>query len=166
MKQLTIREMLQEEPGIMTEDYRLYMIRDGETVFYVGQAGNPYNRFLSHIEGFGGNGPSHVGEFLFANAPRSGAWLFEQYTIEECRPFVEEYRATFFKAPRALGDYFGLDEAEKSLIKHYRPCLNTAMNPNPLPIPEQYVNPFASSLLIPTPGSSPNYPVSSKESED
>ena len=49
MKQQTIKEVLSEVGGIQEADYRLYLMRDDETVFYVGQSRNPHNRFLSHL---------------------------------------------------------------------------------------------------------------------
>lgn len=139
MLPMTIKEMLQKQPGIQVIRYRLYLIRDGEVVFYVGQSTNPYNRFLSHMSLDGRNGPSHTGTFLIENAPASGTWMFEQYTVEECNPFVEQFRATFSAEMQALykdvSSCDDVDEAEEALIKFYRPCLNTADNPNPTPLP-------------------------------
>jgi hypothetical protein len=102
MLPMTIKEMLQKQPGIQVIRYRLYLIRDGEVVFYVGQSTNPYNRFLSYMSLDGRNGPSHTGTFLIENAPASGTWMFERYTVEECSPFVEQFRATFSAEMQAL----------------------------------------------------------------
>ena len=72
----------------------------------------------------GRNGASLVGTFIRENAPASGAWLFEQYTLEECSQLV--------------GICHDVDEAEETLIKLYRPCLNTDANPDPVPLPVHY----------------------------
>ncbi len=136
MKQQTIKEwvkqVFKETPGTKEEDYRLYVIRDpaqvdlfsaGGTIFYVGQASNPHNRLMIHL-GLLWPGPSHVGDFIRDNAPTSGDWLFEQYTLEDCSQIVGRCR--------------DVDEAEEALIKLYRPCLNTACNPDPTPLPVPY----------------------------
>jgi hypothetical protein len=142
MKQQTIKEALSHEAVIQEADYRLYLIRDKKTVFYVGQAKNTYNRFLSHMGLDGRSGKSHVGEFIIWNAPASGMWLFMQYTLEECREVVQQYRSTLPELSRLFyentGGHYGVDEAEEALIKLHRPCLNTAANPDPLPIPRKY----------------------------
>lgn len=53
MLQMTVKEVitkyLRQPPGIRTEPYCIYLIKDGETVLYIGQSGNPYNRFIAHI---------------------------------------------------------------------------------------------------------------------
>jgi hypothetical protein len=136
MQRMTIREwMIQvraDRPETQAEDYRLYVIRDPDqvdlfsadgTVFYVGQFENPYNRLMVHM-GLLWPGPSHVGTFIRENAPASGSWLFEQYTLEECSGIV--------------GKCHDVDEAEEALIKLYHPCLNTAANPDPAPLPVHY----------------------------
>ena len=120
MKQQTIKDTLSQGGGIQEADYRLYLIRDGETVFYVGQSRNPHNRFLSHLGMDGRSSPSEIGRFIRKNAPTSDAWLFEQYTLEE------------------VGDHSSVTTAERALIARYRPCFNTTANPDRLPLPAQY----------------------------
>lgn len=142
VQRMTIREALKHESGIRTEAYRIYIFRDGKTVFYVGHAGNTYNRFLSHLGIDGRDSESRVGAFIRENAPASGDWLFEQYTVEECRPHVESWFATFPEDIRAIhastGNIYDVDDAEHALIKLHRPYFNTSMNPHPLPLPERY----------------------------
>jgi hypothetical protein len=120
MKQQTIKEVLSENGGIQEADYRLYLMRDGETVFYVGQSRNPHNRFLSHLGMDGRSSPSEIGRFIRKNASASDAWLFEQYTLEEA------------------GDHSSSDAAERALIARYRPCFNTMANPDRSPLPARY----------------------------
>lgn len=124
MQRQTIKEFLEHKPGIQAEEYRLYIFRDDETVFYVGQAENTQKRFLAHLGVDGRHEESKVGEFLRENAPDSGAWFFEQYTLEDCFPLV--------------GKQLGVDEAEEALIHLYRPSFNSAANPTPALLPGRY----------------------------
>src|SRR5712692_7337424 len=93
----------------------------------------------------GRSAPSAIGQLILENAPVSGTWLFEEYTLEECETFVTAYRATLSEHIQAfyqeLGNPYNVDLAEDAMIKLYRPCLNTAMNPDPLPLPERYQHP-------------------------
>lgn len=66
-------------------------------------------------------GPSKVGTFIRENAPASGSWFFEQYTLEGCSEIVGKCR--------------GVDEAEEALIKRYRPYFNMACNPDLASLP-------------------------------
>jgi len=113
-----------------------------ETVFYVGQSHNTYNRLLAHLGLDGRSGPNVLGRLILDHAPRSDGWHFEEYTLEECRPFVLAYRVTLPEPMQAfyqsLGNHYDVDLAEEALMKLHRPCLNTAMNPNPPPLPERY----------------------------
>jgi hypothetical protein len=80
--------------------------------------------------------------YRIENAPASGDWLFDQYTVEECRPYVERWRTTFPESIRNIhastGNIYDVDEAEEAIIKLHRPYFNTAMNPHPLPLPMHY----------------------------
>jgi len=133
MLQMTIKEVitkyLKEENGIQKERYCIYLIKDEETVLYVGQAGNPYDRFISHIGEDWHADPSPIGKFILQHAPASGAWLFIQYTLEDCQPFVEQHYQT---------SYYDVDVAEEALIKIHRPHFNKAMNYNPRPLSKKY----------------------------
>ncbi len=142
MKRQTIKEVLAHEAGLQEAEYHLYIIREDETVFYIGQAGNTYNRLLYHLGWLGQSGATHVGQFILDQAPQSDTWLFEQYTVEECAPFVLAYQATFPEDIQAFYRAYpakpNVNDAEEALIKLHRPCLNTAMNPQPPPLPEKY----------------------------
>ena len=142
MKQQTIKEVLSEDGDVQEADYRLYLVREGETVFYVGQAKNTYNRLLAHLGMDGRSAPSAIGQLILENVPVSDAWLFEEYTLEEGEAFVTAYRATLPQQMQAFyrenGSGYDVDLAEDAMIKLYRPCLNTALNPDPTPLPEQY----------------------------
>lgn len=104
--------------------YRLYVVRDGDTVFYVGQAGDVVDRLYGHL-GQGSwswaTGMSELGKLIKANLPTSRDWRIELYTIGE------------------LG-VNGVDLAEEALIDILRPCLNRALNRNPSALPDKYIN--------------------------
>ena len=143
MKQQTIKEAISDESKFQEADYRLYLIRDGETVFYIGQSQNTHNRLLSHLGLYGRSGPSSIGQFIREHVPQSNSWVFEQYTLKECEPFILAYRATNASGHmqafyRTYGHRYNVDDAEEALIKHYRPCFNAAMNPDPMPLPKRY----------------------------
>jgi len=124
---MTIKEWAEKvetnATGMQAEHYRIYVIRDGETVFYVGQSHNPHNRLLEHMA-LSRTQPSLIGTFIRENAPASGAWVFEQYTLDDCSEVVGRCR--------------DVDDAEEALIKLHRPYFNAAMNPYPLPLPMRY----------------------------
>ena len=82
-----------------------------------------------------------VGLFLKC-APQSDSWLFEQYTLDECRDLTLGYCGTipwFWGANwRWRRERYIVNKAEEALIQHYRPCFNVDMNPNPTLPPERY----------------------------
>lgn len=80
MLEMTIEEVITkylrsqteiQKAKIQMERYCIYLIRDGETVLYVGQSTNPYNRFISHIGEDWHADPSPIGKFILQHAPTS-----------------------------------------------------------------------------------------------
>ena len=75
MQRMTIKEWAEKvetnATGMQAEHYRIYVIRDGETVFYVGQSHNPHNRLLEHMT-LSWTEPSLIGTFIRENAPTTG----------------------------------------------------------------------------------------------
>jgi hypothetical protein len=104
--------------------FDLYLIRDEQVVFYVGQSVCAFNRVWEHLKG-GPHGHSIVGRFLLCNWPRSG-----RFTVELLRS----------QGPR-FTDAGSLDAAERMLIEAYRPCFNVALNGLPFPLPEEFLPP-------------------------
>jgi hypothetical protein len=157
MKQHTVQEIITNlvktdyasGGPILDAHYQIYLFRDynePNLVYYVGQSGNPYYRFQTHIGADRLTLPSEVGRCLLKYAPETGKWYFEVYTLDDCRDIVLAHHAE-------SSDYelvYGVDDAEEAFIKHYRPCFNTAMNPDPTPLPERYqevyTNPYAAAL--------------------
>lgn len=108
--------------------YSLYVVRDGETVFYVGQTTDAIETRLQR------HALSSLGQFITANAPESDGWQVELVDHRDCAPAV---RAGLWPT---LPDGARLDPdiAEIALIRVLRPCLNSTYNTNPRPLPERY----------------------------
>jgi len=100
----------------------LYLVRDAEVVFYVGQSYLAFDRVWRHIrDGF--KGRSLLGRFLLCNWPAS-----LKFTIELWSSQAEAFAAVGHD----------LSAAERQLIQQWTPCLNEALNPNPTPLPARY----------------------------
>ena len=101
----------------------LYLIRDEQVVFYVGQSYVAFARVWEHLrKGFKGH--SVVGRFIWANWPRS-----MKFTIELMGSQTEEFEAV-------ENDVFA---AERQLIQQWTPCFNMAQNSQPTPVPLSYL---------------------------
>ena len=131
MIQITVGDLLDDKTDEL-ENYCIYVVRDGETVFYVGEsARGVVNRLLDHLGlGLMAVLPSVLGETVFCNLPQARAWRIDLYTLEDCTPFVNEQFPAYKR--------WGIKEAEQALIAKLRPCLNTAHNPTPSALPECY----------------------------
>jgi predicted GIY-YIG superfamily endonuclease len=101
----------------------LYLLRDDEVVFYVGQSHNAFERVWEHLrDGF--KGRSTVGRFVLCNWPRAMRFIVE-----------------LLNSQAAL---LRRDAAERRLIEQYAPCFNEALNERPTPLPSKYTPPDAS----------------------
>jgi hypothetical protein len=105
----------------------LYVIRDAEVVFYVGQSDLAFERVWRHLRD-GYKGRSTVGRFILCN------WRTSMN-------FAVELLSSLSLAFTALGN--DRDAAERYLIEQYAPCFNTSLNRQPTPLPEQYAAPNA-----------------------
>jgi hypothetical protein len=106
----------------------LYLIRDEDVVFYVGQSYVAFHRVWEHFyDGF--RGRSLPGRFIVCNWPRSMRFQIELMSCKSAR----------FECVQ--NDRY---RSEQLLIGQYSPCLNTVMNPQPAPIPERYFSPYTS----------------------
>ncbi len=103
----------------------LYMIRDENLVFYVGQSYCAFERVWDHIKN-GYKWRSDVGRFILCNWPKS-----MNYEIELLSSTSQEFGAVGYD----------LLKAEEMLIKLYKPCFNISQNDSPSPIPEIYLPP-------------------------
>ena len=105
----------------------LYLFRDEEVVFYVGQSYVAFDRVWDHLRN-GFKGRSTIGRFILCNWPAS-----LKFTIE----LLSSRSARF-----ADVDY-DLNAAERELILQLSPCFNEMLNNRPTPLPERYALPNA-----------------------
>ena len=107
--------------------FNLYLIRDEQVVFYVGQSQCAFERVWEHLRG-GVHGHAIVGRFVLVNWPKSA-----KFTV----------MLMSSRAPRFAPVSWDLDTAERALIEQYAPCFNIALNRQPAPLPEAYLPPNA-----------------------
>lgn len=107
--------------------YDLYLVRDEQVTFYVGQSQCAFDRLWHHLRG-GPKGRALLGRFILANWPRSGSWIITLLSAGGAR---------FAAAGHDR------DAAERQLIEELKPCLNVSCNERPAPIPDGYLPPNA-----------------------
>ena len=100
----------------------LYLFRDEQVVFYVGQSSLAFARVWEHLKG-GFKGHSVVGRFVWANWPVS-----MKFTVELMSSQSEEFND--------VGN--DLLAAEGHLIRFWSPCFNVSLNNKPTPVPPCY----------------------------
>ena len=105
----------------------LYLFRDHQVVFYVGQSHHAFERAWEHLRG-GFKGRSVVGRFILCNWPRSMRFIVE--LMDSTSPRFD-----------AVGN--NRDAAERYLVEQLAPCFNEAMNRQPTLLPEEYLSPNA-----------------------
>lgn len=101
----------------------LYMFRDEEVAFYVGQSHFAFTRVWEHLLG-GFKGHSLVGRFIWCNWPKS-----MQFTIELWSSQAEEFST--------VGN--DVNAAERQLIQQWSPCFNVSLNSQPTRLPSFYL---------------------------
>jgi hypothetical protein len=116
------RLMLINECPLEWRFYDLYLFRDSEVVFYVGQSRLAFVRVWEHIiQGY--KGRSIVGRFILANWPAS-----MKFNIE-----LISSRSSQFTS--VCND---VNTAEQYLIAALTPCFNEVLNSQPSPVPGRY----------------------------
>jgi hypothetical protein len=105
----------------------LYVFRDEEVVFYVGQSYLAFDRVWEHLRN-GFKGRSVIGRFILCNWPTSLRFMIELMSSKSERFAVVEN---------------DLDKAERYLIQQWAPCFNEALNTQPTPCPDRYACPNA-----------------------
>lgn len=105
----------------------LYLFRDENVVFYVGQSYLAFARVWEHLlSGFKGH--SMVGRFIWCNWPTSMS-----FTIELLSSRSEQFNIV----------QNDLNAAERYLIQQHAPCLNVSLNTQPTALPTSYLPPNA-----------------------
>jgi len=107
--------------------FDLYLFRDEEVTFYIGQSHLAFSRVWEHLLG-GFKGHSIMGRFIWVNWPKS-----MKFTIELIGSQAERFN-------EAGND---LNAAERQLIQDLSPCFNVSQNDQPTPLPEHYLPPNA-----------------------
>lgn len=107
------------------KDFDLYLFRDENIAFYVGQSQLAFARVWEHLlSGFKGH--SIVGRFVWVNWPQSMSFTIELLSSES-----EQF------------DVVGndLSASERLLIQRWSPCFNVSQNDQPTPLPASYSPP-------------------------
>jgi hypothetical protein len=105
----------------------LYLFRDENVVFYLGQSRLAFARVWEHLlSGFKGH--SMVGRFVWCNWPRS-----MNFTIELLSSRSEQF----------VDVRHELNASEGLLIRRWSPCFNISQNHQPTPLPDSYLPPNA-----------------------
>lgn len=107
----------------------LYLFRDENVVFYVGQSHFAFARVWEHLMG-GFKGHSIVGRFIWCNWPTSMNFTIELLSSQSAQ-FVD------------LGN--DVTAAERQLIRRWYPCFNVSQNSQPGVVPAHY-RPFNARL--------------------
>ena len=113
-------------------DFRIYMVGDGNLVFYVGKLERSIvDHILEHC-GLEDNGrtPDRLGQLILDKAPASNGWLVDLLDLKDCEPII--------KAVTPMSKRLDSAQALFCVITYYRPCLNEKDNPNPSSLPERY----------------------------
>jgi len=105
----------------------LYLFRDQDVVFYVGQSQLAFSRVWDHLKG-GFHGHSIVGRFVWCNWPTS-----MNFTIELLSAQSQQFAVVGHD----------LNASERLLIQRWSPCFNIAQNGQPTPVPSSYLPPNA-----------------------
>lgn len=121
------RFLLIEQCPVDWNHFDLYVFRDKNVVFYVGQSQLAFARVWDHMLG-GFKGHSLVGRFLWVNWPRSMS-----FTIELLSSKSDQFR----------GVENELNSSERQLIQYWSPCFNVSLNDQPTPLPDSYLPPNA-----------------------
>ena len=110
----------------------LYLFRDEQTVFYVGQSYCAHTRVWEHLlSGFKGH--SIMGRFIWCNWPAA-----MRFTVELMSSRDEDFAEVGHN----------LTEAEALLIRKYNPVFNVSLNDAPQQMPVGY-NPVNAPLTCP-----------------
>jgi hypothetical protein len=121
------RFLLIEDCPADWEPFDLYLFRDEETFFYIGQSQLAFARVWERLLG-GFHGHSIVGRFVWRNWLRS-----MRFTIELMSSKSGQFNA--------VGN--DLNAAERLLIQQWAPCFNVSLNVQPMPVPSSYLPPNA-----------------------
>ena len=111
-----------EECPAAWKGLNLYLFRDEDVVFYVGQSHLAFARVWEHLlNGFKGH--SIVGRFVWVNWPKSMNFIIQLLSSQS-------------KQFNNVGN--DLNASERSLVERWSPCFNISLNDQPTPLPDSY----------------------------
>lgn len=105
----------------------LYLFRDENLAFYVGQSYVAFDRVWEHIRN-GFRGRSVIGRFILCNWPKSLNYQIDMLSSQSSQFAPVQHN---------------LNAAEAELIQHWSPCFNQALNHQPTTLPDLYLPPNA-----------------------
>jgi len=122
-----MRFLLVQQCPASWQNLDLYLFRDENVVFYVGQSYLAFARVWEHLlNGFKGH--SIVGRFVWCN------WLSSMnFTIELLSSRSEQFSDVRNE----------LNASERLMIQRWSPCFNVSLNDQPTPLPNTYLPPNA-----------------------
>lgn len=157
MIEATVGELLDGDLEVDTRGHYIYIVRDDDTVFYVGQTKRGIgNRIREHCGAGQRPGKTRMGRLIESNLPLSLGWQVELLTVKDCgiepwRPNVSQEEMSRFAreieqpmiaflppAPDWFASSLEVDKAEDTMILRYHPCLNCTHNLDSKPLPERY----------------------------
>lgn len=165
MKTYTIKEALLDDsstiPGFV------YVVRDGEVIFYVGISQSPTLRICQHV----GMADAHelycspqkfiedmetkktksyrwtcspVGSCILDNAPESLNWSFDVYEKADAIEVIKRIGyAKIFPNLLPMMEHGWYDQrqlVENALIDELKPCFNRMGNNHPSAVPDRYIH--------------------------
>lgn len=135
-----IIDLLKHELNDIGHEYRLYIVADDKTCFYVGQSIDVVNRLWEHLgQGVRPNYPSLLGLFIKRNLPES-----REFDILFMRPDEVDQR---YRNLAGVGS-LEVDSAERDMIHNLNPCFNVIYNISPRQLPTRYLRPIELNLEI------------------
>lgn len=130
MLELTINDILHGDWEMLdpnNEPFSIYMVREDDVVLYIGMSQDPFTRLYNHFSKYSG---AALGTFYKQHRSKAGNWRICLYTLEDCRPYVQQHALLLSDVARV----------EVAMIQHFKPCLNVLNNSNPSLLPEKYAN--------------------------
>ncbi len=121
------RFLLIEQCPALWQGLDLYLLRNEEVVFYVGQSQLAFARVWAHLLG-GFKGHSITGRFIWVNWPKSMKFMIDLLSSQD---------AQFHSVGHDR------DAAEQWLIQQHSPCFNVSHNVQPTAVPPTYFPPNA-----------------------
>jgi predicted GIY-YIG superfamily endonuclease len=124
-------------------DHFLYLVRDDEVVWYIGQSIDPVQRLQTHL-GMTWRAKSRLASVFERHLPQALQWIVVLYSLADCESLVKQYILPQFAPYYTLACYYdpsrlpgAMTFAEQALIEHYHPRLNVRMNTLPAIFPDE-----------------------------